>query len=232
MAKQEKINPEELRYNYLGFDVVPGKIKEFWTSEEEKKSYVEKIRAKLGKTHTIERDSSMINAKEINKADRIVISFASVLMVISLILPYYNFEAFGSTIVGNPISYLFNLGYISNFVAWGSIIMKLILVFSIIMILLSPIIGVLNLIALNTNLQGKNYYARLKRVGKLNLLALILYMLMFALIAAGQTNPFGSLGIEALGENFSLLSLLGLSSFSLWLNIGAHFLGMIPAMEI
>jgi len=154
------------------------------------------------------------------------------LMVISLILPYYNFEAFGSTIVGNPISYLFNLGYISNFVAWGSIIMKLILVFSIIMILLSPIIGVLNLIALNTNLQGKNYYARLKRVGKLNLLALILYMLMFALIAAGQTNPFGSLGIEALGENFSLLSLLGLSSFSLWLNIGAHFLGMIPAMEI
>jgi len=47
MAKQEKINPEELRYNYLGFDVVPGKIKEFWTSEEEKKSYVEKIRAKL-----------------------------------------------------------------------------------------------------------------------------------------------------------------------------------------
>ena len=232
MAKQEKINPEELRYNYLGFDVVPGKIKEFWTSEEEKKSYVEKIRAKLSKAHTIERDFSMVNANEINKADRIVISFASVLMVISLILPYYNFEAFGSTIVGNPISYLFNLGYISNFVAWGSIIMKLILVLSVIMILLSPIIGVLNLIALNTNLQGKNYYVRLKRVGKLNLLALILYMLMFALIAAGQTNPFGSLGIEALGENFSLLSLLGLSSFSLWLNIGAHFLGMIPAMEI
>jgi len=232
MAKQEKINPEELRYNYLGFDVAPGKIKEFWTSEEEKKSYVEKIRAKFGKAHTIERDSSMVNAKEINKADRIVISFASVLMVISLILPYYNFEAFGSTVVGNPISYLFNLGYISNFVAWGSIIMNLILVLSIIMILLSPIIGVINLVALNTNLQGKNYFARLKRVGKLNLLALILYMFVFALIATGQTNPFGSLGIEALGENFSLFSLLGLSSFSLWLNIGAHFLGMIPAMEI
>lgn len=232
MAKQEKINPEELRYNYIGFDVAPGKIKEFWASEEEKKSYIEKIRARLGKKHTIERDFSMVNAKQINKADRIIISFASALMIISLILPYYSFEAFGSAVTGSPISYMLNLGYISNFVAWGSFVMMLILALSVIMILLSPIIGVINLVALNTSLESKNYFARLKKVGKLNLLALILYLLLFALIATGQANPFGSLGIEALGENLSLLSLLGLSSFSLWLNIGAHFLGMIPAMEL
>lgn len=232
MAEQEKINPEELRYNYLGFEFAPGKLDDFWVSEDEKKSYVEKIRARFGKAHTIERDFSMVNAKQLNKADRYVISFASLLMVISLFIPYYNFEAFGSRVIGSPISYLLNIGYISNFVTWGGLIMKITFVLSIFMILFSPLLGVLNIVSLNTGLQKSDYFSKLKKVGKLNLLVLILYLVMFVFAAAGQPNPFGSMGIEALGENFTLLSLLSLSSFSLWLNIGAHFLGIIPAMEL
>lgn len=231
MAKQDKISPEELRYNYLGFEYAPGKLKEFWASEDEKKKFVDKIRDRLGKTHAIERDFSVINANLINKADRIVISIASILMLLSLFLPYYHFEAFGNSIIGSPISYFLNLGYISNFVAWGDLVIKLIFVMSIIMILVSPVIGIANLLALNTGITRPNYIARLKNIGKLNILALLLYLVLFILIALGHTNPFGSLGIEALGDNLSLGSLLGLASFSMWLNIGAHFLGSIPAME-
>ncbi len=230
MAKQ--INPEELRYNYLGFEVQPGKLKEFWDSDDEKKRYVKKIRARLGTGHTIERDFSMINAKLINKADRIIISIASALMVFSLILPYYNFDAFGSTVIGSPISFILNLGYISNFVAWGSLIMKLTLILSVFMIVFSPFVGVVNLVALNTGQKKQDYFVRLKKVGKLNVLAIILYLLLFVLVISGQSNPFGSLGIEALGDNFTLLSFISMSSFSLWLNIGAHFLGIIPALEL
>ncbi len=39
MAKQNQINPEELRYNYLGFEYAPGKLKEFWASDDEKKKF-------------------------------------------------------------------------------------------------------------------------------------------------------------------------------------------------
>jgi hypothetical protein len=232
MAKQNKENPEELRYNYLGFDVAPGKIKEFWASEDEKKSYIEKIRARLKKSHSIQRDFSMVNAKLINPADRVIISFASVLLIISLFLPYYNFEAFGSRVMGSPIGYLIHLGYISNFVAWGSFVMKLTLILSVVMIIYSPLIGILNLMALNTGQKKENYFSRLKTIGKLNILALILYLLLFVLIGSGQSNPFGSLGIEVLGEDLTLLSLISMSSFSMWLNIGAHFLGIIPALEL
>jgi hypothetical protein len=231
MAKQNKINPEELRYNYLGFEYAPGKLKEFWASEDEKKKFVDKIRGRLGKTHAIERDFSVINANLINKADRVIISIASILMVISLFLPYYHFEAFGATVMGSPISYFLNLGYISNFVVWGDLIIKLIFVLSIVMIIVSPVIGVINLIALNTGMTRPNYIARLKSVGKLNILALLLYLVLFILFALGHANPFGSLGIDALGDNLSFGSLIGLASFSMWLNIGAHFLGSIPAME-
>jgi len=232
MAKQNEINPEELRYNYLGFEYTPGKLKDFWASEDEKKKFVEKIRARLTGTHAIERDFSVINAKLLNKADRIIISIASLFMLLSLFIPYYSFEAFGSSVSGSPIAYFLNLGYISNFVAWGDLVIKLVFVFSIIMILISPIIGVLNLIALNTGLTKPNYFARLKNVGKLNIVALFLYLLLFILAGLGHANPFGSLGIEALGENLSFGSLLGLCSFSLWINIGAHIVGSLPAMEL
>jgi hypothetical protein len=202
MAKQNKINPEELRYNYLGFEYAPGKLKEFWASEDEKKKFVDKIRGRLGKTHAIERDFSVINANLINKADRVIISIASILMVISLFLPYYHFEAFGATVMGSPISYFLNLGYISNFVVWGDLIIKLIFVLSIVMIIVSPVIGVINLIALNTGMTRPNYIARLKSVGKLNILALLLYLVLFILFALGHANPFGSLGIDALSDRF------------------------------
>ena len=173
MAKQDKISPEELRYNYLGFEYAPGKLKEFWASEDEKKKFVDKIRDRLGKTHAIERDFSVINANLINKADRIVISIASILMLLSLFLPYYHFEAFGNSIIGSPISYFLNLVYISNFVAWGDLVIKLVFVMSIIMILVSPVIGIANLLALNTGITRPNYIARLKNIGKLNILALL-----------------------------------------------------------
>jgi ABC-type multidrug transport system fused ATPase/permease subunit len=234
MAKENKINPEELRYNYLGFDVAPGKIKEFWASEQEKKKYLEKIKERLEKkkAHSIERDFSMVNASLLNPADRIIISIASVLMIISLILPYYNFQAYGSRIIGSALGYLANIAYIGSFVAWGNPLMKLIFVFTLVMILFSPLVGILNLLALNSGRRKENYFRRLKSIAKLNILAILLYLVMFILIATGQTNPFGSLGIEALGENLSLLSLINMSSFSLWLNIGAHFLGMVPALEL
>lgn len=232
MAKQNPANPEDLRYNYLGFEYAPGKLDKFWDSEDEKKKFVDKVSQRLKVAHSIERDFSVINAKQLNKADRIVISAASVLLLLSLFLPYYNFNAFGTTIIGNPIAYFMNLGYISNFVAWGNIMVKLIFVMSIIMILVSPVVGVINLIALNTGLNTPDYFKRLKAVGKLNLLAILLYLVFFVMIATGQANPFGSLGINALGESLSLGTLIGMSSFSIWLNIGAHFMGSIPAMEL
>ena len=114
MAKQKNVNPEELRYNYLGFEVEPGKLKEFWASDDEKKSYVEKIRAQFKKSQSIERDFSVVNANQINKADRVIISIASLLMIISLFLPYYRFDAFGSMISGSAVSYLINMGYIES----------------------------------------------------------------------------------------------------------------------
>jgi len=232
MAKQEKTKPEELRYNYLGFDVVPGKLKEFWASEEEKKLYIDKIRATAGTSHTIERDFSMVNASLLNTADRIIISLASALLVLSLFLPYYNFTAFGATVRGSAIGLLFNIAYVGNIVAWGSLIMKLTLVLAVIMIIISPLVGIANLAALNTGLKNPGYFERLKQAGKLNIVALGLYLLLFILVMTGQPNPFGSLGIEALGENFTFLSFINITSFSLWLNIGVHFLGMIPAMEL
>ncbi len=232
MAKENQVDPQELRYIYLGFDYTPGKLKDFWDSEDEKKRFVDRIKSRLKGQHSIERDTSVVNAREINAADRWIISAASLVMVISLFLPYYSFEAFGSHFSGTPLSYLGNLGYVSNFVAWGGFIVKLVFFMTVLMIFLSPALGIFNIIALNTGLKKPNYFSRLKFVGRLNIIAIFMYLVMFILIALGQPNPFGSLGIGALGESMTLGTLIGLSSFSIWFNFGMHFLGSLPAMEL
>lgn len=209
-----KLKDDEMRYNYLGFDVAPGKVEEFWVSEEEKKRYVEKVREQFGKPHSIDRESSIVNSSLLSKADLVIISIASVLMFVSLFLPYYRFDAFGKNVAGLAINYIFHLGNTGGFVAWGNFILKLIFTLSIILVLLSPAIGVVNLVALNSGQKKGNYFNRLKSLSKLNILAILLYLLMFILIFVEQPG------------------ILTLASFSLWLNIAAHFLGMIPAMEL
>jgi hypothetical protein len=232
MAKAENTNPQELRFNYLGFEYLPGKIRDFWTSEDEKQKYLKKIRDPKEKKITLERDFSIVNANQFNKADRIIISAASALMILSLFLPYYSFMAFDKNISGISLGYLFNIGYVGNIAAWGGFIMKLILAMSVIMIFVSPVVGVLNLIALNKGQTKPDYYKCVKNSGRLNIIALLLYLLFFILLATGQANPFGSLGIEALGDTLGLGSLIGMSGYAIWVNIGAHFLGMLPALEL
>jgi hypothetical protein len=232
MAKTDNSSADELRFNYLGFDYEPGKVKEFWASDEEKQKYVKKIRDQGGKMHSMERDFSVVNAGLLNKADRIIISIASVLLVLSLFLPYYSFQVFDKHVSGIALGFVFNLGYISNIIAWGSLTMKLTLAMAVILIFVSPVVGVMNLISLNSGQNKPNYFTKVKAMSKLNIYALLLYVLFFILLLTGQANPFGSLGIDALGENLSFGSLIAMAGFGFWTNIAAHLLGMLPAMEL
>jgi hypothetical protein len=232
MAKTEKSNADELRFNYLGFDYEPGKIKEFWSSDDEKQKFLKKIRDKGGKRASADRDFSVVNAGLLNKADKIIISIASIVMVLSLFLPYYSFQAFDKNISGIALGFIFNLGYVSNIAAWGSLIMQLTMVLAILLIFISPVVGIMNLLALNSGQTKSNYFAKVKAASKLNIYALSLYLLLFILLLTGQANPFGSLGIDALGEQLNFGSLIALAGFGFWANIGAHLLGMLPAMEL
>jgi hypothetical protein len=232
MAKTQNTNPQELRFNYLGFEYLPGKLKDFWTSEDEKQKYLKKIREHKDSQISMERDFSIVNSNQFNKADRIIISVASALMILSLFLPYYSFMAFGKHISGISLGYLFNIGYVGNIAAWGSLVMKLILALSVILIIGSPLIGVMSLIKLNADPNKPNYIKCVKRTGMMNLFALLAYVLYFLLLATGQSNPFGSLGIDALGDTLSLGSLISMSGYAIWVNVGAHVLGMLPALEL
>ncbi len=232
MAKTDQTNPQDLRFNYLGFEYLPGKLKDFWESEDEKNKYLKKIHEHKATQISMVRDFSIVNANQFNKADRIIISVASAFLILSLFMPYYSFMAFGKHVSGMSLGYLFNIGYVGNIVAWGSLVMKLTLALSVILIIISPAIGVMGLIKLNAKQNNPNYFKCVKRVGKLNMYALFAYVLFFLLLATGQANPFGSLGIDALGETLSLGSLIGMSGYAIWVNLGAHVLGMLPALEL
>lgn len=232
MTKAENANSDDIRFNYLGFEYVPGKIKEFWESEAERKKYLEKIQQEAAAHIKPERDFSIVNAGLLGKADRLMITIGSALLVLSLFLPYYSFTAYGKAVSGLAINFLLNLGYVGGFVAWGNLAMKFTLFLATLLILISPLVGVINLIVLNGSTAKEDYFRKVKAASRLNIYALLLYLLLIIMVMSSQPNPFGSLGIEALGESFNFGSFVKMAGFGVYLNIGAHLLGMIPALEL
>ncbi len=54
MAKKEPDSEDIIKY--LGYQVHPGKIGEFWQSEDEKKQYVKQVQARGGQMSALERE--------------------------------------------------------------------------------------------------------------------------------------------------------------------------------
>jgi len=69
MGKKEA-DPDAI-YRYLGLGIHPGKIEEFWDSDEEKKKYAGRVKAQGGKLSILERDNSLRNANLMTSFDKI-----------------------------------------------------------------------------------------------------------------------------------------------------------------
>lgn len=78
---------EETRFKYIGFEIYPGKTKEFWQNEEEKKKFLEEVRQKGSQSTLLERDHSLVKVKVFSSVDKLILTITSILMVVSLFLP-------------------------------------------------------------------------------------------------------------------------------------------------
>lgn len=97
MAEDNKKKPstkrisDEQRYKYVGFDVHPGRIKNQFKSDAERKKLIDRVREKRGHKSDLGalRDDCMLLEPRVSMADRIVLAVACVVMVAALFLPWY-----------------------------------------------------------------------------------------------------------------------------------------------
>src|SRR4030067_1174642 len=92
MAEKQPSTDDLIRY--LGYEVHPGKIEEFWKSEDEKKQYLQRIKGSGGQLSALDRDAAILNVKLMTGIDKVIAFIGSILLMISFFLPVYSFTVF------------------------------------------------------------------------------------------------------------------------------------------
>jgi len=214
MAKKEP-NGEDI-IKYLGYNVHPGKIGEFWQSEEEKKRYVQEVRERGGVQSVMERESALLNVRLMTPVDRIIGFIGSAFLILSFFLPVYSFDAGGQHVSGSAISYFINIGNVIGGASEGGFILLLAMLLFTLVLLANPVLGVLNILGLVNKQQGDAYLEAVKKNTRLTFILLILYGVLFLALLIGASQPAG---LSSYGDTFGLASIFKLTGVGFWLGI-------------
>lgn len=211
MANKEPENDDIIKY--LGYQIHPGKIGEFWKSDEEKKQYLQQVKSR-GNQSVLDRETAILNARTMSLADKAVSFFGSILLIIALFFPLYSFNLDGRHVSGSGLSYFFNIGSAAGYAADGGIILLLCFLLLTLILIASPVLGVLNIMGLINKKTGEEYLDTLKKNSRFLFIPLGLYLLLLLALIIGAPNP-----VRSLGDTFNFGAVFTMTGLGFWLNI-------------
>jgi hypothetical protein len=231
LMPKKKDDPDAI-YRYLGFGINPGKIKEFWDTEEEKKKYTKKVQARGARLSTLERETSTRNMNLMTTVDKTFSLIGGLILIAAFFFPIYSIDPEGKAISGSGISFLINLPFIGSYASGGGIIMILALVVFSLILLTCPVAGVLNILGLFNKNTGDKYLETVKKYSRFTFVPILLYVLLLVILIIGAPHPFGSLGIDALGDHLGFGAIFTLTSYGFWLYIVGLLFGFAQSRGI
>jgi hypothetical protein len=217
MAKKAP-DPDDI-YKFLGFEISPGKLKEFWKSDDEKKQYIKGVQARGGATSVLDRETALTNINLMTGVDKIVSIIGALFLIAGFFFPVYSFGTEANHISGNAISYFLNIPFIGGYALYGGVLMILVAVVYGLFIVACPVAGVFNILGVINKSKGDIYLDTVKKYSKFNYIPILLLLLLFMLLVLSSAHPFGSLGIESMGEILSVMALFSMTGIGFWLFI-------------
>jgi hypothetical protein len=216
--KESSKRKEVDRYQYIGFDVYSKKVKEFWKSEQEKKTYLEKT--KKGRKRE-ERDHSLVYLNIFSGVDKTILTVSSLLIVLSFFLPWFVLEKGNVAFKYSPLNYIFNFGFLASYSALGGFLAGLFVTLLFVTLILSFVFGIGTLYFLYSKPNPvEKYYGRLKRMLFFNYLPLLLWITVIIISVIGFPSPFGTgFGVKEIGENFSFINFITATSYGMWITL-------------
>jgi hypothetical protein len=210
---------EETRFKYIGFEIYPGKTKEFWKSEEEKKKYLDEVRQKGSQSTLLERDHSLVKMKVFSSVDRLILTITSILMVVSLFLPWFSVKGIGSL-------FFFSVGSIPA----GGALFGIFVIFMILTVLSSAGAGVISLLSLyKKQTDIDSYLINLKKKLKLNYFPLVLWVILILISIIGMPTHSAS---SPLGGSFNVIDLFTVSSLGMWLSLPSLIINCVKISDL
>jgi len=214
----ERVSDED-RFKYIGFEIYPGKTRKFWENEEEKKNYLEEIKRKKSSSSLLEREHSIIKMILFSKTDKVILTIASIFMVLSVFLPWFSIKGIG-------LLFFFQISKLQA----GGVLFGLFMVLMILTILSSAAAGVINLGALYKKEKDPEYYLiNLKKKLKLNYIPLILWavVIFISVIGMNTSSPNSSAG-----GSFNIVDLFTQSSVGLWLSLPSLIINCVKISDL
>ena len=230
--KKRKGKSEEDRFRYIGFEIYPGKAKEFWKSEEEKKAYSEKIKKKKGILSLLDRDHSAVHVSIFSPVDRIVLSISSAVVILSIFFPWFAFHRDGSSYTYNALGYLFNFGkaisYTSSFLGILSVF------FMLLMIIFSVLVAIYTLLSLYKKIDAEEkQFSSLKKALSLNYIPLALWILILIFSIVGFPTPSASgLGVKELKASFNFITFINVTGIGMWIAIAGLIVNCVKVTDL
>jgi len=214
----ERVSDED-RFKYIGFEIYPGKTRKFWENEEEKKNYLEEIKRKKSSSSLLEREHSIIKMILFSKTDKVILTIASIFMVLSVFLPWFSIKGIG-------LLFFFQISKLQA----GGVLFGLFMVLMILTILSSAAAGVINLGVLYKKEKDPEYYLiNLKKKLKLNYIPLILWavVIFISVIGMNTSSPNSSAG-----GSFNIVDLFTQSSVGLWLSLPSLIINCVKISDL
>lgn len=228
----DKKSDSDAIYKFLGFDVYPGKVKDFWKSDDEKKRFIGQVKARGGQLSVLDRDTALLNIKSMTIVDKAISLIGGAILILAFFLPVYSIDPSGRGISGSGISYFLNLPFIGSYAAWGGVAMVLTMIIFSLVLISCPVAGVLNILGVLNKNKGEKYLETVKKFNRFTYVPILLYAVLFIILIFGAPHPFGSLGVSGIGETLNLLAIFTLTGIGFWLNIIGLILGFAQARGI
>jgi len=235
MVEEKKGEKEEnLRYKYIGFEVFSLKPKKFWKNAEEEKRYLEETKKRKEKGEREERDHSLVFVPIFTPVEKWILSLTSILMILSIFLPWFTFTRGESAIRYNAIQYLINFGTAMTYSGLGGPLLGLLVVIFLFLILSSFILGIINLIALYSKINSEgSYLQKIKKSLRLNFIPLLLWLIAVILSIFGMATPLATaFGVNQLKDTLNVVTLISISGVGLWISLGCWVMNSIKANDL
>jgi hypothetical protein len=220
MEEEKKSSPKGKvnRYQYIGFDVYPGKAKEFWKSNQEKKTFLEKT--KKGRKRE-DQDHSLVYVNIFTQFEKTIISISSLIIIVCFFLPWFALEKGSMVFKYSGLGYILNFGFLSNYSALSTGLAGLFITLLLITLIASFLAGIGTLFFVYKKVNPlERYYRALKRMLIFNYLPIVLWIVVLVLAIIGFPSPFGSaFGVKEITEHFNFISFVTATSFGMWITI-------------
>jgi len=234
-AKEAKpVAPDEdTRYRFIGFEVYPKKTEKFWKSDAEFQQHVEKARS-VKSFADWDRDFSLVRVDDITATDRIVLILSNLILLGTMFLPWTSYWMNGSI---ETATWFGTIGKLGGILSGGFEISGLIglaAVCGLIVLICTPLLGILGLAAVF--MKGKSpeaYVRRIRLILRLNYIGMAGWILGMAFsLTGGDTTPLVNAGVQRLGESFTIVTVFQVISFGAIIPLAMFFLNSVKSNDL